>query len=226
MTDNQNMNKLTDFWSMKDVQQQQPSPQAFSLDPLSVRSLGKDLTVTSQLTVESRRIEHKDWPRRERLGTRLQKQHFLFKTASTEWLKCFRNPWFLCFCLFVCMFSFLLAFKIDERASKQDCRQFLSLLFTSNYYAWVFSDDERRWAWFSINLSLSICIQKVNFSLSIFKLINVRPMTSSHCNNYSGSPWMQLLKASTCSWWQLYFILWRQGRTRSLKLWNAKRFFL
>ena len=49
-----------------------------------------------------------------------------------EWLKCFRKPWFFC-TVFVC-----LAFKIDERASKQDFR-WLSLFFTGNHYNWVFS---------------------------------------------------------------------------------------
>ena len=89
------------------------------------------------------------------------------------------NLGFVVLCLFVLLlllllffFSWLLAFRIDERASKQDFRQ-LSLLFPGNHYNWVFSKT------FFFPIAND---QKIN--LSLCKLIsNARPLKSSVCLN-------------------------------------------
>ena len=84
---------------------------------------------------------------------------------------------FVCFLVVVVVvvvvfFSWLLAFRIDERASKQDFRQ-LSLLFPGNHYNWVFSKT------FFFPIASD---QKIN--LSLCKLIsNARPLKSSVCLN-------------------------------------------
>ena len=69
----------------------------------------------------------------------VQYQHFYSRQQVWEWLKCFRKPWFLCtvFVFSFVLFSRLLEFIKDGRASKQEFSQ-LSLLYTGNHYDCLF----------------------------------------------------------------------------------------